>query len=183
VGLNFRPEPGNKWQKIRLLPRIFVEKALARIVICNSTMKRILVLDDKEDVRSVVTSMLTSFGFSTCEARTGHEGLQMALKQRPDLILCDVNMPEMDGYRTLAAIRSLPSIMATPFIFMAGCGGKEDLRRGMVCGADDFLSKPFQPDELFEAVTSRLVRQTELQYEAFNRSEALRHDSLVQLVR
>jgi len=183
VGLNFRPKHGNKWQKIRVLPCFFVENVLAHIVLCTSSMKRILVIDDRADVRSVVISMLTSFGFSACEARTGHEGLQMALKQRPDLILCDVNMPEMDGYRTLAAIRALPSIMATPFIFMAGCGGREDLRRGMACGADDFLSKPFQPDELFEAVTSRLVRQTELQYEAFNRSEALRHDSLVQLVR
>ena len=181
--LKFRPKLGKKWWKSGVSPRFFVENVLARIVICNNSMKRILVIDDKEDVRSVVTSMLTSFGFSTCEARTGHEGLQMALKQRPDLILCDVNMPEMDGYRTLAAIRALPSLMATPFIFMAGCGGKEDLRRGMVCGADDFLGKPFQPEELFEAVTSRLVRQTELQYEAFNRSEALRHDTLVQLVR
>jgi len=183
VRLNFRPKQGNKWQKIRILPRFFMENVLAHIVLCTSSMKRILVIDDKADVRAVVASMLTSFGFSTCEARTGQEGLQMALKVRPDLILCDVNMPEMDGYRTLAAIRALPAIIATPFIFMAGCGGKEDLRRGMVCGADDFLSKPFPPEELFEAVTSRLVRQTELQYEAFNRSEALRHDSLVQLVR
>jgi DNA-binding response OmpR family regulator len=144
-------------------------------------MKRILVIDDKPEVRSVVTMMLTQYCFFTLQAGTGREGVQLALDHHPDLILCDVSMPDMNGYETLAAIRAIPSIMATPFIFMAGCvDDRRDFRRGMACGADDYLYKPFRPDELVEAVTSRLVRQTELQYEAFTRAEAL-HAPLVQL--
>jgi CheY-like chemotaxis protein len=144
-------------------------------------MKRILVIDDKPEVRSVVASMLTQFCFFPLQAGNGRDGVEMALRNHPDLILCDVSMPGMDGYETLAAIRAIPTIMATPFIFMAGSVDRDDFRRGMVCGADDFLYKPFHPEELIEAVTSRLVRQTELQYEAFNRAEALRGDMRVQL--
>ena len=144
-------------------------------------VKRILVIDDKPEVRSVVTMMLTQFCYFTLEAGTGREGIQMALNNHPDLILCDVNMPDMNGYQTLAAIRAIPAIMATPFIFMAASVDRESFRRGMVSGADDFLYKPFRPDELVEAVTSRLVRQTELQYEALNRAETLHENALVQL--
>jgi CheY-like chemotaxis protein len=144
-------------------------------------MKTILVIDDKDDVRSVVIATLTQSGFSTREARNGPQGLQLAMACKPDLILCDVNMPGMDGYHTLSAIREIPAISAVPFILMTGSVDKNGFRRGMVKGADDVLMKPFDADELIEAVMSRLVRQTQLEWEAYQRAEKLRDDAVHKL--
>src|SRR5579872_4464484 len=141
-------------------------------------MKSILVIDDDDDVRAVVVSTLTQAGFSVREARNGREGLQLVLAKRPDLIVCDVRMPGVDGYLTLAAIRQVPTTAAIPFILMTGSEDKDGFRRGMVRGADDYLMKPFSPDELVEAVVSRFVRQTDLQTEAYQRAKTLRDDDV-----
>jgi CheY-like chemotaxis protein len=141
-------------------------------------MKTVLIIDDKEEVRSVVKTTLTQFGFATHEAANGREGIQMALNHLPDLIICDVNMGGMDGFRTLEVIRELPLFANTPVILMTGSVGLEGFRRGMSCGADDYLQKPFQPDELVEAVVSRLVRHAEMQAQAEKRAEALRAEAI-----
>lgn len=138
-------------------------------------MKTILVIDDNDDVRSIVTSVLRNFGFTVREAVSGESGIQMVLEEKPDLIISDVRMPGMDGHHLLSAIRELQSTASIPVILMTGCGSHDDFRRGMVCGADDYLSKPFTPDELVEAVLSRLIRQTDLQMEAYNRANKVRH--------
>jgi CheY-like chemotaxis protein len=137
-------------------------------------MHNVLVIDDSEDVRRVVVQTLQHFGFAAREARDGRSGIQMALGDAPDLIICDVRMPDMDGYKTLAAIRDIPAIANIPFIFLTAAMDKSDVRRGMVSGADDYLTKPFTPEELLEAVTTRLARQTELECEFFKRAEKLR---------
>ena len=93
-------------------------------------MKKVLIIDDKEEVRLVVKTALTQFGFATHEAADGREGIQMALAHLPDLILCDVNMRGMDGFRTVAAIRDLPLFASTPVILMTGSVGLEGFRRG-----------------------------------------------------
>ena len=116
---------------------------------------------------------LAHFGFSPREAKDGPTGIRLALAEPPDLIICDVRMPEMNGYETLAAIRDLPGIASIPFIFLTAAIDKSDMRRGMVCGADDYLTKPFTPDELLEAVTIRLARQTELECASYKRAEKL----------
>ena len=103
----------------------------------------------------------------------------MVLAQRPDLILCDVRMPEMEGYRTLAAIRECRGTAAIPFILMTGSMGREEFRHAMVCGADDYLMKPFTAHELVKAVKSRLARHTHVQTEAYQRIEKLREPALL----
>ena len=103
-------------------------------------MPNVLIIDDSDEVRSFVVSTLTQFGYSTREATGGSAGIQMALAQPPDLILCDVRMPGLDGYRTLAAVRDEPSVANTPFIFLTSAMDKSDIRRGMALGADVYLT-------------------------------------------
>jgi len=122
-------------------------------------MQNILVIDDTEDLRSVIATVLKSYGFSVREAQNGRMGVQMIAEEKPDLVICDVNMPAMGGYETLAAVRQSSRTATIPFILMTGLVSREGFRRGMVCGADDYLVKPFTPDELIEAVMSRLVRR------------------------
>ena len=137
-------------------------------------MKSVLVIDDKDDVRSIIVAILTHAGYDVRQAGNGRDGILVALAQRPDLILCDVRMPETDGYRTLAAIRGFRGTAAIPFILMTGSMGRDEFRHAMVCGADDYLMKPFSCMELIQAVESRLTRQTRVQSEAYQRMETLR---------
>jgi len=137
-------------------------------------MKTILVIDDNEDVRCIVTTVLRNFGFAVREATSGESAIGMVLEEKPDLIISDVRMPGMDGHHLLSAIRELQSTAAIPFILMTGSGSRDDFRRGMVSGADDYLQKPFTPEELIETVLSRLVRQTDLQMEAYNHANRMR---------
>lgn len=139
-------------------------------------MQEVLVIDDTEEVRQIIIKTLTHFGFQTRGAKDGEEGIQMALATPPDLVICDVRMPVMDGYQTLAKIRELPTIATTPFIFLTAAIEKDDIRRGMVSGADDYLTKPFTPEELIEAVTMRLARHAELKSEIYLRAEKLREN-------
>jgi two-component system sensor histidine kinase/response regulator len=97
------------------------------------------------------------------------------------LIICDVRMPKMDGYQTLAAIRDRPKIASTPFIFLTAAMDRRDVRRGMGCGADDYLTKPFAPEELLEAVTTRLSRRSEIKTEIYKRADKM-HEDVVHLL-
>jgi CheY-like chemotaxis protein len=128
-------------------------------------MKSVLVIDDKDEVRSIIVATLTRAGYAVRQAANGRDGILLSLAQKPDLILCDVRMPEMDGYRMLAAIRGCRSTAAVPFILMTGSVAREEFRRAMVCGADDYLMKPFSRRDLLRVVESRLTRQTEMQSE------------------
>lgn len=139
-------------------------------------MQNILIIDDSEDVRGVIAKTLDYFGFYTRQARDGMAGVQVALDWHPDLIICDVRMPGMDGYRTLSAIRELPGIATTPFIFLTAAMDRNDMRRGMTSGADDYLTKPFTAEELLESVTARLSKQADLQCEIYKKAEKLRQE-------
>ena len=134
-------------------------------------MHNILVIDDDADVRDVVVRTLRHFGFRTRDAVNGRAGLELALAETPDLIICDIRMPEMDGFKTLSAVRDLPGLANVPFIFLTANIDKDSMRRGMTSGADDYLTKPFTQEELLEAVTSRLARQTELECECLKRAD------------
>jgi two-component system sensor histidine kinase/response regulator len=144
-------------------------------------MQSVLIIDDSAEVRNVIAKTLDHYGFCTREARDGMHGVQLALEWKPNLILCDVRMPGMDGHRTLEAIRESPTIATTPFIFLTAAVEKSDMRRAMCSGADDYLTKPFTAEELLEAVTARLAKQAELQCEIYNKAEKLRRD-VVQLL-
>jgi two-component system, sensor histidine kinase and response regulator len=136
-------------------------------------MKNILVIDDKEEIRNLIKAVLGNFGFKVLEAGNGQIGVQMLRDQKPDLVLCDINMPGMDGYETLDAVRESSVTASIPFILMTGQVSRDGFRRGMVCGADDYLVKPFTTDELIEAVMSRLERQTDFQLAADKRADRL----------
>ena len=121
-------------------------------------MARILVIDDSQQVRDLVLAMLRLKGHDAIAAEDGVAGLRLAREMTPDLIICDITMPKMDGYQLLQALRAEPETMITPFIFLTAKLDKADRRRGMLLGADDYITKPFSVDELLEAVEVRLAR-------------------------
>jgi signal transduction histidine kinase len=119
---------------------------------------KILVIDDDEQVCDMIAASLSMEGFETIQAMDGHEGIAAARQHAPDLIVCDIMMPNLDGYATLSAIRKDPATATTPFIFLTGQTTKSDMRLGMDLGADDFLAKPVMIQELVMAIQSRLQK-------------------------
>lgn len=122
-------------------------------------VEKILVIDDDAKMRRQIAQLLATEGYATREAANGREGVALAAQERPDLVVCDITMPEMNGHRVLQALRENAATAATPFIFLTGWGEREDLRAGMNLGADDYLVKPVEPAELIAAVSARLRRK------------------------
>ena len=104
-------------------------------------------------------ALLTAEGYTIVEARNGREGVELAKREKPALVLCDITMPEMNGHRVLEAVRADAGMAHLPFVFLTGWGEREDLRMGMNLGADDYLVKPVEPDDLITAVRARLRRR------------------------
>lgn len=109
-------------------------------------------------MRRNLTTVLRLEKFQALPAENGRIGVELAKKEKPDLILCDVMMPELDGYGVIAALRADPETVAIPFIFLTAKGEKPDIRVGMNLGADDYLTKPLAKADLLAAVRSRLER-------------------------
>src|SRR5437763_368884 len=122
--------------------------------------KKILVIEDDDNIRGGLVDILEEEGFILCEAANGSLGVQIARREKPDLILCDVMMPGMDGYSVLRAIRQDQITALIPLIFLTAKVEKADLRKGMTLGADDYLTKPTTRDDLLNAILTRLQRQT-----------------------
>ncbi len=122
-------------------------------------MKTILIIEDQPDMRENIATILEMEEFAVLEAIHGRDGIEMAREEKPDLILCDIMMPEMDGYDVLHALRADKTVAGTPFIFLTAKGEKRDQRAGMNLGADDYLTKPVSADELLGAVNARLDRE------------------------
>jgi signal transduction histidine kinase len=122
-------------------------------------MVDILVIEDEAPVRQLVRDILEYSGFQPHEAGSGQEGLRKLRQHQPDLVLCDVDMPGVNGYQVLHELRNNPRTEATPLIFLTGKQEREHMRRGMEMGADDYLTKPFQPEELLTAVRTQLKKQ------------------------
>lgn len=127
--------------------------------------KRILVIEDQEDVRENITELLELSNYEVMNASNGKEGVKKALESPPDLILCDIMMPEMDGYEVLYLITKNPSTASLPFIFLTAKTEKADFRKGMNMGADDYITKPFEEMELLGAIERRLEK-----YEGLSRT-------------
>jgi DNA-binding NarL/FixJ family response regulator len=121
-------------------------------------MKKILVIEDESEMRRNLTTILRLEKFHPLPAENGRVGLELAKKERPDLILCDVMMPELDGYGVIAALRADAETVTIPFIFLTAKGEKPDKRAGMNLGADDYLTKPVAKADLLAAIHSRLQR-------------------------
>jgi len=123
-------------------------------------MTVILLIEDHPDMRENIATILRHSGHSVLVAADGAQGLELARDEMPDLIVCDVMMPGMDGYEVLRTVRSESGIAGTPFIFLTAKGEKRDQRAGMNLGADDYLTKPVSAEELLAAVKTRLQRET-----------------------
>ena len=122
-------------------------------------MKTILVIEDERQTRENLSLILQMEGFHVLTASNGSEGLSLANDAQPDLILCDVSMPEMDGHAVLRALRLDPKLASLPFIFLTARGERQEQRAGMNLGADDYMVKPIEPDDLLAAIQARLDRQ------------------------
>jgi CheY-like chemotaxis protein/CRP-like cAMP-binding protein len=122
-------------------------------------MPNILVIEDDELVRESILAVLDSKGFQVLSAENGLLGVQLAEAHLPDLILCDILMPGLDGYEVLSALSSNPDTQGIPFIFLTAKVEKANWRKAMKMGADDYLTKPFTAEELLEAIAGRFKRQ------------------------
>lgn len=134
------------------------------------SMSRILVIEDNEEVRENLMEILTLSGYEVEGAVNGKEGVESALAQVPDLILCDIMMPVLDGFGVLNILSKKSKTAAVPFIFLTAKTEKEDLRRGMNLGADDYITKPFYKDELLQVIETRLRKNRQLKKQ-FDRTE------------
>ena len=121
-------------------------------------MKKILVIEDEPEMRRNLLTILKLEKFQPVGAENGRAGLDAIKRDKPDLILCDVMMPELDGHGVLEALRKDEATASVPFIFLTAKGEKEDLRNGMKLGADDYLTKPVARLDLLEAIHARLLR-------------------------
>jgi signal transduction histidine kinase len=122
-------------------------------------MTTILVIEDAHPLRKDIVEMLTFEGFDVLGAENGVTGVQSALEANPDLIICDIMMPEMDGYGVLERLRQEPATRTTPFIFLTARTDRSDVRQGMDMGAEDYLTKPFAASELLSTVRAQLRKR------------------------
>jgi len=125
-------------------------------------MKKILVIEDNAEVRENLEEILELYGYEVTTAEDGTVGVELALKDTPDLILCDVMMPKLDGYGVLNILSKKQRTADVPFIFLTAKIEKSDFRRGMNLGADDYITKPFYKDELLQVIETRLKKSERL---------------------
>lgn len=121
-------------------------------------MTKILVIEDEESIRENILELLEAEDFDAIWADNGILGFQLAKQQLPDLILCDVMMPELDGYAVLRALKGEPATATIPFILLTAKADKADFRQGMELGADDYVLKPCTLAELLKAIATQLEK-------------------------
>jgi CheY-like chemotaxis protein/CRP-like cAMP-binding protein len=121
-------------------------------------MKSVLVIDDNRDIRENTAEILDLAGYKTFTAENGKKGVDMAIKEKPDLIVCDIMMPELDGYGVLHLVKKNSDTQNIPFIFLTAKTERGDFRKGMEMGADDYITKPFEDIELLNAIEVRLKK-------------------------
>ena len=121
-------------------------------------IKKILLIEDNDDIRNNTAEILELANYEVEVAENGKRGVEKAIEFLPDLIICDIMMPELDGYGVLHAIQRNDAIKNTPFIFLTAKTERSDFRKGMESGADDYITKPFDGTELLNAVDGRLKK-------------------------
>jgi DNA-binding response OmpR family regulator len=126
-------------------------------------MRKLLVIDDHDDIRENIAEILTLAGYEVFTAPNGKRGVEIALKEKPELVICDIMMPELDGYGVLHLLRKNEATLETPFIFLTAKTERADFRKGMEMGADDYITKPFDDIELLNAIEIRLKKNDILQ--------------------
>jgi DNA-binding NarL/FixJ family response regulator len=122
-------------------------------------MTKILVIEDQPQMRKNLATILEMENFEVALAADGRSGIELARNSRPDIIICDVMLPELDGYGVLEQLRADPATATLPFVFLTAKGDKTDIRNGMNLGADDYLTKPVSREDLLNAIRVRLERR------------------------
>ncbi len=130
-------------------------------------MKTILIIEDEPEMRRNITALLRYHDYEPIEAENGRKGIEAARRKKPDLVLCDVMMPELDGHGVLQALQQDADLALIPFIFLTAKGEKDDLRSGMNLGADDYLTKPVANADLVRAIETRLRRSEQQAHREF----------------
>ena len=141
-------------------------------------MKSVLIIEDNADIRENTAEILDLAGYRSITAENGKKGVELAMKEKPDLVVCDIMMPELDGYGVLHLLKKNPETESIPFIFLTAKTERTDLRRGMEMGADDYITKPFEDIELLNAIEVRLKKAS-----VFDRKYAMSPDGISQFLR
>src|ERR1041385_9272954 len=136
-------------------------------------MQHILLIEDNKEVRENTAEILELAGYKVDTAADGKKGVDLVNKKKPDLIICDIMMPVLDGYGVLHLLNKNPDTSHIPFIFLAAKAERSDMRKGMEMGADDYITKPFDKIELLNAVESRLKKINSLKTEYEKNLEGL----------
>lgn len=144
-------------------------------------MTKILVIEDEEAIRENILELLTAQDFEALGVENGYKGIQAARENKPDLIICDITMPEIDGYGVLQALRTDSATAMIPFIFLTALTDKINTRKGMELGADDYLTKPCRPTELLNAIATRLEKQAAINQQQAQKLEELRNNITLSL--
>jgi DNA-binding response OmpR family regulator/CRP-like cAMP-binding protein len=121
-------------------------------------MRSLLIIDDNDEIRENIAEILTLAGYRVITAENGKRGVEIAIKVKPDLVICDIMMPELDGYGVLHLLKKNPETENIPLIFLTAKTERADLRKGMEMGADDYITKPFDDIELLNAIEIRLKK-------------------------
>lgn len=137
-------------------------------------MSKILVIEDEDNVRDNICEILRAENFNVVEAENGAIGVELAQESVPDLVICDIMMPELDGYGVLYQLREKQETQMVPFIFLSAKTADPDRRLGMDLGGDDYLTKPFTRQDLLSAITTRLAKQQAIEREAQQKLDRLR---------
>ena len=128
-------------------------------------MKTILIIEDNLDVRENTAEILELANYKVLQAENGKQGVELAQQVKPDLIICDIMMPVLDGYGVIHLLSKSSETASIPFIFLTAKSERMDFRKGMEMGADDYISKPFDDIELLKAVESRIKKNEILKAE------------------
>ncbi len=140
----------------------------------NAATPVILVVDDSYAVRQLTVNVLRQAGYEVLEAEDGCQGLEVALEERPDVVLCDIHMPSLDGWGFMQAARASDALATTPVLMLTSVNDRESVRRAMAAGADDYLSKPWGKAELLQAVTALLEKAARFKADADREKAQLR---------
>lgn len=143
-------------------------------------MKKILIIEDNVEIRENTQELLTLANYDVIAADNGKTGVELAIKEKPDLIICDIMMPQLDGYGVLHVLSKREDTASIPFIFLTAMTEKSEIRKGMELGADDYLTKPFDDSELLNAIETRF-RKFNVHHKTYSTTaegfDALVHDA------
>lgn len=122
----------------------------------------ILVIEDEKLLRDNISELIKHYGFRVISAPSGEEGMKMAMEFIPDVIICDIMLPEIGGFEVFSRVKQVSKLLSTAFIFLTAKSTRSDIRAGMDMGADDYLTKPFTKEELINSVKARLEKLSKI---------------------